>query len=124
MLPKDEAPTGSTGTLTVAQSLRDVADWLDAHPEIAATHAFVPVRAATREDLETLARALGDRAAERMAYGDDVEIEGVFGGTPDRYDGVRVYGQVPVAKLAGAPVPPKYRPILSGLDAATGEGRR
>jgi hypothetical protein len=123
--PNDAVPAGSTGTLTIADSLRQVADWFDQHPEITVQHSFVKVNASERQDLETLAAALGDRAIERvLSYGSsDVEIRGDF-------DGTEVYAHVPLAKLAGAPVEPTYQPILppeewqDDLDRQTGEGRR
>jgi hypothetical protein len=119
----DDAPVGLTDTLTVADSLRQVADWLDEHPEIAVRHSFVSIATYEREHLEVLAAALGDRAREREVYGPDVEIRGTFG-SGSEFGGTQVYGSVPIAKLTGAPVKPEYRPILADLDAATGEGRR
>ncbi|HET6867721.1 MAG TPA: helix-turn-helix transcriptional regulator [Solirubrobacteraceae bacterium] len=98
----DDVLTGQS----VADGLREVADWLEEHPEIPAVQfAFVRVGAKTREDLERLAAAL-DNPSEREAYGPAVEIEGRFTGD------VRVYGQVDMAKLAGVPVKPAYTPIL------------
>lgn len=116
---------------TVAQSLREVADWLDLHPEMGVQHAFVSVTATEREHLEALAAALGDRAQENETYGPGVEIRGEFGGGA-AFGGVQVYGSVPLAKLADAPVKPKYRSILPPADESaddrferlTGEGRR
>jgi hypothetical protein len=61
-------------------------------------HAFVAVEATERADLERLAAALGgDRAQERVPYGDMVEISGRFGNGDDEYGGVRVYGQMNIS---------------------------
>jgi len=113
--------TQEAGTTTIAQGLREVADWLEAHPEIAPRWAFVSVEATEREHLETLAAGLGDLATESVS-GQTVEIRGKFAG------GVDVFGTLPLSKLARVPVP-AYRSILppvneNDFDAATGEGRR
>lgn len=120
----DDAPVGLTEPTTVADTMREVADWLDAHPEITARRAFVPIEASSREDLEALAAALGDRARERLDSISGVEIDGRFGIDSDAFGQVRVFGQVSVHVLADEPVKPQYRPILPDLDAATGQGRR
>jgi hypothetical protein len=110
----DATPEGVTRP-TVADGLRAVADWLDLHPEVSPRYAFVPVNASEREHLESLAAALGDRATEREIYGPDIEIAGEFPG------GVRVYGQVPLKRLASEPVKPKYKPILKPAEASDGD---
>lgn len=94
-------------TQTIADGLREVATFLDAHPDVSPQHAFVKLAATNRADLERIAAAFGDYAAERVSYG-DVVIEGKFAG------GVTAYAGVRVEKLAGAPVKPEYEPILSG----------
>lgn len=97
--------------LTIADGLREAADWLDSHPELETTYAFVSIQATGRADLEALAAALGDRATERVGYVDTVEISGRFG-TDNPYGGVNVCASLPVKVLAGEPVKPKYTPIL------------
>jgi hypothetical protein len=96
---------------TIAAGLREVADWLDAHPELKRlemSFALVKLDAKERDDLALLARALGDRATEKLVYGDEVRIGATFDGDVD------VYAAVPVKKLnPTVPVVPKYRPILS-----------
>ena len=109
----DDVPGGTpveNPNADVIRGLREAADWLEAHPEVRAGHGFVSMRANDRGDLERLATALGDRAEERAVHG-DVEIGCTFG-SEGRFDGVRVYGQMPIRKLAGAPVTPEYEPIL------------
>lgn len=115
---QSDVTTGTTGTLSVADALRQVADWLDEHPEITPQHAFLKMHADSREDLEVFAAALGDRAQEvERRYGNPiVEISGCFGGE----DGMRVYADLPVAELAGAPVVMQYEPILPKRDDADG----
>jgi hypothetical protein len=104
--------TDTSTSLTVADSLRQVAAWLDEHPEIEVRHSFVSVATYERKHLEVLAAALGDRAQERETYGGrDIEIRGEFGGGSE-FGGTQVYGAVPIAKIAGTPVKPSYRPIL------------
>jgi hypothetical protein len=110
----DPTPEGVTRP-TVADGLRAVADWLDKHPEVSPRYAFVPVNASEREHLESLADALGDRATEHEVYGPNIEIVGVFPG------GVRVYGQVPLERLASEPVKPKYDPILKPAEVSEGD---
>jgi hypothetical protein len=100
---------------TVADGLRAVADWLDEHPEVSPRYAFVHVNASEREHLEALADALGDRATEREAYGPNIEIAGEFPG------GVRVWGDVPLERLASEPVKPKYDPILKPAEVSEGD---
>jgi hypothetical protein len=127
--PNDAVPAGSTGTLTIADALRECADWLDAHHDISSQFATVLIEATERGDLERLAEALGDRAREEFEYG-RVKIAGLFGMAGRSLRGVRVYGDLPVEKLADAPVKPTYPPILppeewqDDLDRQTGEGRR
>jgi hypothetical protein len=112
---QSEAPAG----LTVADGLREVAAWLDRHPEVTPDHAFVSMIARSRGDLETLADALGGRAEERaLDYGNPVvEIRGRFASNGDTLGGVQVYGQVPIKTLAGTPVQPKYEPIIKDWTA-------
>lgn len=105
----NDASEGATTTQTLPETLREVAAWLEAHPEVKVTYAFVPVDALERADLERLATDLGDRATERLGYGDMVTIEGHFG---DPHGGVRVYGNVLVKHLTVELAPPKYRPII------------
>ncbi len=49
---------------TVSDTLREIADWLDANPDLEAKSAYVYLKARTRADLERIAAALGDDAIE------------------------------------------------------------
>lgn len=105
-----DTPEGVTTQPSLADTLREVADWLDAHPEVAASNAHVWVRATERGDLEALARALGDRASEK-ASDRSVEIDGTFGAEKS-WEGVSVGGSLPIEKLVDAPPVPQYEPII------------
>jgi hypothetical protein len=93
------------------KGLREVADWLEEHPELPRpNYAAVSFRSAyteknAREELTVLAVALGERASEDAHYG-EVEIVGRFGN-------VRVSGAAKVQYLrAEAPIEPEYEPII------------
>ena len=107
----------TTHNLDVAQGLREVAEFLEAHPELPAVEwAIVQVRyhvgakSPARETLTALAEALGQRATE-SARRDEVSIDGRFAGD------VRVTASANVSDLAGIPPVPvrvEYEPILKG----------
>ncbi len=96
----------------VAAGLRDLAAFLDSHPELpAARWASVSLRAVNdrqpaRETLELVARALGGRAAERRTYGGDVEIVGKFGPCA-----LKASASVAELRLP-EPAPLEYEPII------------
>ena len=100
----DENPNAETIT-----GLRELADWLEAHPELpavgASAHAHIHSDDA-REVLTTMADALGDRAEERIDSIGYVAITGAFGPVT-----VNVYAK---PELLGAkPRPePAYEPII------------
>ncbi|MGH2875329.1 MAG: hypothetical protein ACRDLV_03645 [Solirubrobacteraceae bacterium] len=97
-------------TATVADTLREIAAWLDTHLELESECGHVWVRARGRADLEVLAAALGDRATERCD-GNSVRIEGRFGG--DRpSNSVTVSGNVLLSQLGAQTPAPVYEPIL------------
>lgn len=93
------------------RSLREVADWLENHPELAEVyHATVSLRdpykaEGAREALETAAAAM-DEPTEIVAWG-QVHIE-------QRIGTVRVTATTKIEHLLDEPLPvvPEYRPIL------------
>jgi hypothetical protein len=98
---------------TTIEGLREVAAWLEQHPELPAAHyAAVSFRSAyaaanAREDLTALAVALGDRANESV-YNGEATISARFADT------VRVSATAKVADLGPEPAsePPPYVPII------------
>lgn len=96
-------------------ALREVADWLEAHPEIEPAAGLISVYAwgsESREILTRLATALGHKANERTEGG-RVYIEGHFG------DHFRILGSAPVDALGGeAPPTPSYEPIIPAAKVA------
>ena len=98
----------------VIAGLREVADFLAAHPELPkACYALVSLRSQydgwgtppARETLTALAVALGDRATERG--GGAPLIDGRFSGD------VRVCAEAKVSELRDEPVAPvEYEPII------------
>lgn len=109
--PNDAVAGGAVATLpSRADALRQVADWLDEHPELGRAFARVGITAAERGDLERLAAALGDGAKEHDTS-THVHIEGDVAG-------VGIYALLPIAKLTGRP---EYQPILPLADTEGGE---
>lgn len=95
--------------LDVAQDLRDVAEWLEQHPELPkVSWAAIRLRQALADDaraaLTAVAEALGDRAAERFEY-DEVRIVGAFGR-------VTVTAAASPGALGGVKSTIKYDPII------------
>jgi len=92
--------------------LREVADWLEAHPELPEPYyAAVSFRSSyveknAREELTVLAAALGERASEEARSG-EVEIAA-------RFENVRVSGAAKVQHLRDTPPEPvvEYEAIL------------
>lgn len=106
----DVEPAGPN--VEVVAGLRDLASFLEAHPELpCARWASVSLRAIhdehpARETLELVAGALGERAVERCGWGSDVEIAGEFGPCQLR-------ASASVAELTDPePEPVKYEPII------------
>lgn len=103
-------PAVQSGNHEVAVGLRELAAFLDAHPELPhARYAAVSLRHGSedcrgRETLEQLAGVLGDRAVERELYG-RVEIVGEFGP-------VTLRAAADIAELADV-APVAYKPILA-----------
>ena len=104
-----DAPEGANHD--VIQGLREVADWLEAHPELyraAAMVMFHPYGNECRPVLTALADALGARATERVERGERVVIEGQFG------ERVRVIadGSLRYLGVLVQPPTPAYEPII------------
>ena len=108
----------TTHNQDVAQGLREVAEFLEQHPELPdVTWASVLVRSQyvslskspARETLTALAEALGERAVEH-GLGDPIVIKGQFSG------GVGIEAHANRADLAGVPAPRviEYEPIIKG----------
>lgn len=96
---------------TIVEGLREIADWLEANPDLTPTSTHVYIAAKDRRDLERLAAALGDKAEESQpSYSTDVQICGRFAGYS------RVYASVPLSKLTDAPPVPEYTPIIARTD--------
>ena len=95
----------------VADALREIAAWLEAHPELYRARALVtfhPYGDECRPVLTALAQALGYRATERVERGERVVIEGEFG------ERVRVIGDASLRYLGVLvePPAPAYEPII------------
>lgn len=98
----------------LAAGLRELADFLDANPELPGVRAVAWIsdfrysaedRARARPELAALAAALGDRATE-IQTGSTVRIEGMFGP-------IVLHADANVHELAGDPKPaPAYDPII------------
>ncbi|HWF25197.1 MAG TPA: hypothetical protein VG275_07110 [Solirubrobacteraceae bacterium] len=115
-MAKHPSPTPAVSSNpALAQGLRDLADWLDEHPELpdvrytsACFHTRYTLGTDARAELEVVARALGERAVEKR-QDDNVSIEGAF--APDRLLTVRA--EASVHQLRQEPVPvPDYEPII------------
>ncbi len=103
----NQQQSSNTDGLSVADSLRQIAAWLDEHPEQQVKWGIVRLNATDRADLEALAAAFGDEATEAVKHGMDVRISREFGD-------VEVFAEVPLSKLGVVTVPaPVYEPILS-----------
>lgn len=108
-------PTPSGGSnAEVAAGLRELAAFLERHPELpAARFACVSLRAArdgqpARETLELAASVLGARATEERLFAGDVSITAKFGP-------VALRASASIAELADTPpdqIP--YQPIIKG----------
>jgi hypothetical protein len=85
MAVSDPTATRGSHNLEVAAGLRNLAAFLEDHPELpSARWASVSLRAVrdgqpARQTLELIADALGEAASERRILGGDVEIFGDFG---------------------------------------------
>jgi len=104
--------------LALAESLREVATWLEMHagdlPSMRASVFIGYGRSSdARAQLTALANALGDQAEER-ADASQVTIEGRIGG-------IRVWGSAETRELVSCPLPPPYEPILAVTPPVTPE---
>jgi hypothetical protein len=107
----------------VIAGLREIADFLEEHPEVTDITAHVWQRTpwneppeAARERLTTFAQALGAQAREQVssvARPAKVVIDRDF-------HGVALHADSPASTLAGAaPEPPRYEPIIRKPAAAS-----
>ena len=121
-----DTPAGVTTNHDVVRALRELADWIETHPELPAVkHASVSFRADwdrspfARSMLTDLADALGDRAIE-TAGGGEVRIEGRFLDDPLVY----VHATAKISALTDAPPEdPPYEPIIAAVACGACGGR-
>jgi hypothetical protein len=109
-----DAPAGANRNISLTRSLRDLADFIDAHPELPELRAMAwvdqylhPHRDA-RKELTAVANALGKAFAKEERHGSDVEISGRFGT-------VTLRAVAKVSELRDEPEPElDYEPIIGG----------
>jgi hypothetical protein len=107
MADADELPAPN---LEVARGLRELADFLEAHPALPEVHAFAYIseyrQRDARAELTALAEALGDTAIEEQ-NGSTVRIRGEFGP-------VKIQADAEVSDLRDEPPSvPEYEPIIT-----------
>ncbi len=103
----------------VSDTLRDIAEWLDANPDLEAESAYLYVRARTRTDLERIAAALGDDAIERVEGGYltvavDLDLPRVK--VSSSCCGVHVTQRDIGGREVRAPVEYEYEPIIARVE--------
>lgn len=109
MSTTQSSPTTDT---TAADSLREVADWLDQHPGQRVRWGFIRMAADDRAAMEALGAALGALATEKVAHG-DVYIGRQFGE-------IEVYAELDLRKVGWTePLTPTYPPILATREAVS-----
>ena len=98
-----------------AADLRDVADWLERHPELPEVAfasvmirypGFGSLRMDAREALTAVARAFGDKATETVEFGREVQIARKFGK-------VHVKAHASIDELGGFASVTSYEPIIA-----------